>query len=396
MTGRYAVLRRPRVAWVDQASPHPARFWEQLVRHALNHGMPAARRGGVALALAGRGSSRVPAGALARAAVARPTRANPGLDRLRDALAAAWPGLAGASDRLPAAVPELSLLAIERGSGTFVFVFGDGPHPLVLLKPDGGAPGAEVEDGVLRLTHAAACTPRVLPVDDVARDCDLPGLRAQEGVPGRPLTVLPTDAVGWSADLVEPLDHLGEGLLELGRLTGRPGRPELLDARLGACLQVTGLAARTARLVAAARRDLLRLERTTLAHRDLSAQNWLVDGPRLAGLVDWETARPADAPGHDVLHAAVALVEHGVALRRWSQEAVVDTFTRAWADEPVLTAARDWHARLVVAATDREDLVEPLRLAFFAARLGRRAQGGGPERLTEDTVRRMLGVVAGW
>ncbi len=137
------------------------------------------------------------------------------------------------------------------------------------------------------------------------------------------------------------------------------------------------------------------LDAVSLQHRDLSAQNWLVDGSSFVGIVDWETADLGGVPGHDALQAAVALLEHGVALRRWSQDEVVRTFRQAWPDEPIFSLARTWHRECVRAATGSDRLADPLVIAFFARRLGRRISGGGPETLSVSTLAAMLEVVTG-
>ncbi|ANH40148.1 hypothetical protein I601_3749 [Nocardioides dokdonensis FR1436] len=381
MSATYAAPWLPRGALVQLDSPHPARYLVRLNAHTLNHGMPARRRGGRAWAVLGRRGLPVEVGA--RALRLAPRRAGADLATLRTALEHAWPRLAVASDRLPRRAPRMTFLALRRSAGRFVFVFGDGPDPLLLLKPPSASTTAE--STALAQVAGTGVAPRELPA--------VAGLLVQEGLPGMPLWVLAPGAPGWSAGYDRSFEGLGEALVEVaGHTAHRAGQPALAEQLVRATEAVSSPVARR---VDAARRDLAGLDTAVLEHHDLSAQNWLVgaDG-RFAGLVDWEEARVAGLPGYDALHAAVALVEHGVALRAWSQQHVVETFTAAWHDEPFLEQARDWHRRCVVAATGSDRLAEPLVVAYFASRLARRLTGGGPRLLEPATASAMLEVVA--
>ncbi|GAB2754936.1 hypothetical protein GCM10027020_03870 [Nocardioides salsibiostraticola] len=383
MSRRFAFVRRPRPAWVDVGSPYPARLLLELHSHALNHGMPATRSGGAALAWVGRRGLPVrPAAAVARRLPARPI---PEVDLLLEEVTQSWGELAASSDRLPTHAPSLSALVIQRASGRYFFVFGDSRHPMLLLKPGPSDGVQDPEEEALRAAADAGIAPRQLP--------PVATMSVQEGLPGRPLWVLAPRGSGWSRDYVAAYDALGAGLVRLTESTAHRG-PNDLDHYLAlAASHVRSTA--TATLVDAARRDLRSMHAVSLQHRDLSAQNWLVDGPSFVGLVDWETAHPGGVPGHDALQAAVALLEHGVALNRWSQTEVVRSFHLAWIDEPLFSAARSWHRECVLAATGSDRLAEPLMVAFFARRLGRRISGGGPETLSVSTLAAMLEVVTG-
>ncbi len=381
MSRRYAFVRRPRPAWVDVGSPYPARLLLELHSHALNHGMPARRPAGPLLAWVGRRGLPVrPAAAALRRL---PTGPVPEVDSLIDEVARRWPLLAASSDRLPAQAPALSALVVQRASGRYVFVLGGSRHPLLLLKPGLRAGEEDPEEDALRAVDGTGIAPRRLP--------SVAGMRVQEGLPGRPLWVLPPGRPGWSSGYAASYDALGAGLVRLSETTAHRG-PHDLDHYL-ALVAPHLRSSSTAALVDAARRDLRSLDAVSLQHRDLSAQNWLVDGSSFVGLVDWETAHPGAVPGHDALQAAMALLEHGVALRRWSQDDLVRTFGLAWHDEPLFVLARSWHRECVRAATGSTRLADPLVVAFFARRLGRRISGGGPENLSVATLETMLEVV---
>ena len=389
MTARYATLPSPWGAIVQVDRPQPSQYVIRQAAHTLNHGMPALRRGGPALRLVGRHGVPVALGASMIRRARR--RAAPDLDRLRHQVEDAWDALSASSPRLPTRLPQLSLLATERRIGRFVFVFGDDPHPLLLLKPAPAEPGIDPETVALRLLVVTGIAPRPLP--------SLGGLSVLEGVPGHPLWVVAPGRLGWSATYEGAYDALGGALLRITEATAAPGRVDGLDRDLDAAIAHTdGL---TSRLLDAARRDLRAHDVTVLEHQDLSAQNWLVSGgPRggpsdFSGLIDWEDSRRAGLVGGDALHAAVALLEHGVALRRWSMTHVRREFARAWVEEPVFEAARRWHRACVIAATGDDALAEPLEFAYFAARLGRSVTGVGPQLLDVATVRAMLDTVAG-
>ena len=275
------------------------------------------------------------------------------------------------SDRLPAAVPPLSALVVQRRSGRYVFVLGGSRHPLLLLKPGrpGGAAGPRGRRP-RRGRAAPASRPRRLP--------SVAGMSVRRACPGRPLWVLAPGRPGWSAGLRRGVRRPRSRARPGRRADGRPGRPRpgpLPRRGLGPASRRRA----PPRSLGAARRDLRGLDAVSLQHRDLSRAE--LAGRRRRRSSGWWTGRPphlGGVPGHDALQAAVALLEHGVALRRWSQDDVVRTFREAWHDEPLFVRARTWHRECVRAATGSERLADPLVVAFFARRLGRRISGGGP------------------
>lgn len=384
---RYAHLRHPRRATYDVTRPQPAAFLARLMGQALNHGLPSRERGASVRAALGR--RNLPTGPLAAVLRARPRHASVTTDALVRRLLDHWQVLAAASTRLPATPPLLSVLTLERSSASTSFVFGDDPLPLLLVKaPRPGNEGVDQERRFLELVAAADVAPRLLG--------ELPGpAYVQEGLPGavvRVDPVTPGDAhlMPWRRrddELVAGLARLAETTAGAGTLQHQLLRP--LDRALDA-----ELPERVRRLVRAARDDLGRTSVTVVQHKDLSAQNWLVDGERLVGFVDWEFAVADGVPGFDALHVAVATLEHGVGLTRWSDDNVVDAFRAAWDHSPLFAGARA-AVGTTSAAAGVEGLTEQLTVAHFARRLGRRLEGSGPEGMSIPTLTAMLLTVAG-
>ena len=345
--------------------------------------MPGMRRGGRLLAPAGRRG--LPVRPLAGALRRRPSSPLPRLDALLDEVARSWPALAERSPRLPSAPPPLTALTVQRSAGWFVFVFAGGRYPVLLLKP--GHPGGETdrEERILDIVAPVGIAPRLLP--------SVAGRSVQEGLPGLPLWVHAPGDPGWSSTYVSAFDALGAALVTVTEATAvRAGYPH--DEHL-ALAEAHVESATTANLVRAARRDIQNLDAGSLQHWDMSAQNWLVDGDDLVGLIDWETGDPRGAIGHDALQTAVSLLENGVGLRPWSEDNVVREFARAWHDEPLFERARSWNRQCVIAATGSDRLVEPLVTAFFAERLGSCLAGDGPSTLTAPALAAMLDIVSG-
>ncbi len=315
----------------------------------------------------------------ATAAVIRrfPRRPNPVLDRLLAEIAESWPSLAARAERLPPEPPPLSALALTRAAGLTVFVLGAGEAPLLVAKLPGNATLIEAERAALERAEPVALAPRFLGRVGAAY--------VQEGLPGQPLEVVPPGQLQWNGRMVA----LTEALARLGEATARPEAPDELAPVELALEHVDGA---THRVLAAAWRDVSGLERSVLRHGDTSAQNCLFLDGRLAGLVDWERAQQRGAPGFDVWNAAVAFLEHGVGLARWSQENVAHTFRDAW------LGAWGGEARVAAAASATaagvpERLVESLEVVFFARRLGRRLARPDVYATTPATAAAMLSLI---
>src|SRR6266545_4508649 len=330
---------------IGLGSPRPSRLYAELTAQALRHGLPA-RRGGLLAATARLGLPRALVAAVSRRF---PRRRRPELDDLLDEIAAAWPGLAERSSRLPGEPPSLSALALHRAAGLTVFVLGGEECPLLVAKLAGNRKLLESERAALQRAGPVHIAPRYLG--------EVGGAYVQEGLRGKALAIPPIDALLWNARLSE---------LALARLEG--------SAR---------------RAVEAAWRDVQRLEVSVLQHGDTSAQNCLFEDERLTGLVDWERARQRGVPGFDLWNAALALLEHSVGLRRWSQERMLVAFRDHWLGAWG-ASARAAAADSATAAGVPESMLGPLEVVFFARRLGRRLASPDSYATTPATAARML------
>ena len=366
---RYRRVRYPWRATVGAGSPYPARHYLALVGQALRYGLPAGRRGAAVTKLAGRHG--IPEAALARSLSLAPRRQDGDLDALLDAVTSGWEALAARSPRLPRAAPPLSALALERRSARTVFVFGDAPAPLLVLKQarDGDLPVA-TEAAALREAEPARLAP--LWLGTVA------GAEAQEALPGRPLRVEPIEpeaaaSLGWPA----PLAEVGGALARMATVTAKAERPTEWRPQVERTLADARLTSRSRELLTAAVRDVGRGERSVLAHRDLSPQNCLIDGDAggLAGLVDWETAHSHFLPGIDAWVAAISYFDHGLGLVRWGEEEdVVHAFAEAWTRAPFFAEARWAITAAAGAAGGAPPPSEALVLVYSAVRLGLRLE----------------------
>ncbi len=305
-----------------------------------------------------------------------------------DEVRTAWPELSSRSHGLPQTPPALSALQVTRSAAETVFVFGEGRFPLLVLKhPHDEDTGVAREYEALRL---AAAAPGVAPLP-LGR---LGPFYVQQGRPGLPLQVSPV-RVGEAHDLPRAAAFVGldRALERLAAATAAPATgseaflPELVAA------QDYGLPPRVVAAVAEARRHLADLEVTVLQHEDMSAQNWLVDGDRFVGLVDWEMALPAGLPGQDAMQAAVSVFEHGVALARWSEEDVVASFRAAWGASPFFHGARRALRTTAAAAGVSAPVQDSLEVAYFARRLGRAVLRPGAQTLSAPEYAAMLTTV---
>lgn len=358
-------MARPRPATLDVSRPEPAAYLARSVEHGLHHGLPARRRLGPLAAAVGRAG--LPTAPLAAALRWLPARPDAALDRLLDDLVAAWPELAAASRALPPSAPDLTAVVVQRSAARTLFVLSPGGRLLVVVKrPGADRSGVDAELAALAAARDADIAPRSLGAVGEAV--------VQEGLPGAPMrlpAVRPRTAD--RLDVGAAFHSLGQALARLARVTaGRRDLETQLLAPLDLALRAGVLSPAAERLLSAARRDLRGLDVGVLQHGDLSAQNWMVSGQDFAGLVDWETAVHAGVPGFDALHAGVSLLEHGVGLVRWSPARLEASFAAAWGNSSLFEHVRAAQALSSVAAGVPESMVEPLRLAFFGRRLGRR------------------------
>jgi hypothetical protein len=388
MRAAYAHVAYPWRAAIGRRTPHPLRFYADLVTQALRHGLPARRRGGRAFALvARRGVPReLVAGTLIAASHRRP---RPDLERILRAVEDAWPDLASQSPDLSRDVPRFfDALALQRRAALTVFVWGEQERPLVVVKvPDSAHDRVEQEFRALEIVEPAGIGPR--PLGAVAGGC------VQEALEGVPLDVEPLDpARARQLRWPTPFRALEAGLSRLASETRLAEAHHELHGPLERAIAEGTLSAPARRLLKAAWADVKGLPVTVLRHRDTGPQNCLFDGDRLVGLVDWEGAVRRGTPSYDVLNAMMSYLDIGVGLQRWSNECLVETFREAWSG-PFGESARE-SARRTASAVDVPDyLFEPLELVFFGLRIGRRLENRTSFYPTGPaTAARMLEAVA--
>jgi len=361
----FASVANPWRASVDTRSPWPARFYAGLIGQALRYGMPSRRRPGRLWALAGRRG--VPEGALAAALRRFPRRPRPDIEALLARVRSGWPAMAEASARIPCEPPEpLTALGIERSAGLTVFVFGGEPAPLLVLKlGEVSEQRLRVETSALREAAPAGIAPRALGMVGAAH--------AQEALPGAPLRVEPL-AAGAAAALRWPrsLASLAAGIAGLSQATTKRQPADDLAWLIEPALREAGLSAGTRRSLAAAWREVRGVAVSVLRHRDTSPQNCLFEGDRLTGIVDWEISMSHGSPGFDVWNAALAWMEHGLGLRRWSEEEAVEALRAAWGTSRFWSDARAAARTAATAGGMPEQHLDALEILFFGARVGLR------------------------
>lgn len=381
---RYVRLPGSRRVSFTAGAEQPARYYAASLASVLNHGMPARRRGGPVLAALGRRD--LPTGMLARALTMRRPEPDPALDAVLRLLDAEWARLAQTS-RVPDHVPaHVSLLQVERSAARTVFVFGDGPFPLLVMKqPHENHLGARRETTALEVAEPAGVAPRYLgTVGD---------FHVQEGLRGMPLRVTPVRP-GTAATLpwTRELDQLTEALARLGRATAHAGRPAgLIESLERAAAQASSPeVSRRVRETAATLSDL---DVRVLQHADMSAQNWLVHESGFAGLVDWELAVVDGVPGFDVMQAAMSLFEHGIGLAKWSDEVAVRCFRAAWGSSSFFGGVRQALRRVAEESGVRPDVAQALEIGYFARRAGGTTRQRRRHQVSGGAMGQMLEIV---
>lgn len=317
---------------------------------------------------------------LGAARTAVPGRWLPEDQAVFDGVTTRWPHLfAGAG--------APSALVVERSAARTMFLFGDGPSPVAVAKaPRAGATGVEAEEAALARAQPAGVAPTPLGWEA--------GAFVQEGLPGHPPAVPGVAAPDVPALAVPaPLSVLGDALVRLSAATVT-AEPAQEWAGVDLVLD-DDLLPDAVRRPARAAVDTVRagLGCSVLRHGDLSPQNWLVDGGRCTGVVDWEMAVLSGAPGFDVLHASVTWFEAAVVNGGGDEEAVAAGFEMAWSSAPLFESARQAAAAAADAADIGDGVGDALVVAFFVRRLARRLgrdAGGRDVRL----ARRMLDAVA--
>lgn len=385
---RYVQITYPWHATIDMSSPEPALFLGQLFQQTLRFGNPGFRRFGALRSAIARAD--LPPAWFVSWLVRKGSATDSELGALEIDVREAWPSLRQSSRALPELPRRLSLLELRRAAARTVFVFGDQARPLVVLKIPGDAERVDREAAALRAVAAAAIAPRFLGQISEAR--------VQEGLSGRPLRVEGVAAnAAAGAGPSEAHVSLAAALERLASTTATPGQPEELNREgIEQALDRSSLTTRTRDLARAAARSIDRVEIAVVKHGDTSAQNCLFEDDRLVGLVDWETARLRGAPGFDAWNASLALFEHGLGLRKSTEESIRTAFRSAWGHSPYFhfwrAAARD-NAR---AGGVAEDLLDPLEICFFARRLEHRLERPTGFATGAETAAHMLETVCGY
>ena len=386
MSARYVHVTRPWSAAISRATPEPARFYTAVIGQALRYGLPARRRFGAAWAFVGRHG--IPERPMAATLRRLPGKPRPDLDEVLASVLAEWDGLAARASRDLPRPASPGMLALQRSAGATMFVFGDAPRPLVVVRQakDGGG-GESREAAALREAEAAGVAPRLLGY--------VGGAEVQEGLPGSPLTVEPLKPPAASGLTWTPrLAAITEALERLAGTTAKTAFPEQLRNPTERALADGPLGGAARRALEAAWRDVQRMEASVLRHHDTSPQNCLFSGDRLDGFVDWEWAEPHGAPGFDLWNAALSYTEYGIGLVRWSQETVLEAFERAWRDSSFWEQARVDARRTAAAGGVPDGALDALEVVFFGSRVGDRLNRKIADYpTTADTAARMLDVV---
>lgn len=376
--GSYRRLSFPWTAVFSADARAPARLLAELLQQTLRYGMPGTRRGGRLLALLARRPP--PRSLIERTFAVLPRSPHMDVDRLLAEAADAWGRLLPGQDR-----PErLTALALERSSALTVFVFAaEAGEPSLVMKAPRGGGAAEREAAALEAAAPAAVAPRFLGRTSSAF--------VQSFCGGEPLRVEPItrdDAAGLRWD--NRHQQVADALTRLAEVTANPASPPALEEPVAAAARA-GLPESVGRVLEEARAAAARWP-SVLQHGDMAPQNCLFDGHRFSGLVDWELSDERGTPGFDVLTAAISYLEHGLALGRWSQELVVDTFAAAWRGSQHMAAARAAAAHAASRAGVRGPDLPSVEVLFFARRLGRRLVRPDRYATTASTAARMLEV----
>lgn len=384
--GPFVHVRYPWRAFIDTRSPYPARYYAGLVGQAMRYGLPASRRLPRLWTLAARRG--IPETALARCLRLFPGRRRADVESVIAGVGAAWPQLKARSRRLPASPGQLTTLVLARRAARTVFVFGATPWPLLVLKdPPAGDGRAEHEASALDEAGSLGAGPRYLG--------RLGHVFVQEGLPGRAMSVEEL-AVGRAAELEWPdsLRQLSGCLTALAAATRKAEPPQDWRPAVELALGDPDLAADARNALAAAAKDVGRLESSVLCHRDASPQNCIFRDHRLEGLVDWETALSRGLPGLDAWVAAISYLDHCLGLVAWDERTVVQGFRQAWTHSQFYRDARLAIRAAAVAGGAPEAAVDALQVVFCGIRHGHRLSRPNDWPTAPSTTARVLEAVA--
>ncbi len=372
----------PRGTLVEMGAPQPQDYLVALVDHLQRCSLPAAARfGALRAAVVRRG---VVATAVRGAMRFRTVVQRSDFDGLREGLLEQWSELAGASQRLPPVAPQLRLLCLRRSFGWLVFVFGAGPHPLLVCKlpeDDDRRVQAEVErlGAVKDFAHAPRHLARV------------GSAYVQDAMPGQPLRLAPlrwqeASQAGWSTEL----EGASTILACLGRLTSEVG------LRLPATQEVPDGLIRTDLLdrLRGSQGRLLERGVCVVRHKDVGPQNVLATGGRVTGIVDWEMSQRG-LPGADVLQLLVSVFEQRLGLVDWDDRRVATAFAGAWGTAPLFVHGREQVRAAVESAGLASVLARDVEAAFFFERLVERCQQPEAFLVSPWLAAQMLDAVVG-
>lgn len=390
MSKTWAHVGHPWAATLDRTSREPARFYVSLVRETLRYGRPASRRPRLLWTALGRyGIPQNATAGLIRASGR--LRSAPGPSQQVSIVMDSWDELVWRDPTLPPRGP-LSVLELQRSAAQTAFFFEPGnPTPLLVAKTANGTnPGVTRE--AVALTRAAPAGVAPLSLGS------LPGVDSlQRGLAGRALRVVPirsgrASLLGWPDELTT----LAEGLGDLAAATVATGRLEAVtDGFVDGVLAGTLLSSAARDAVATSFERVRALSTVVLTHQDVSPQNVLMSGGRLSGLVDWEVAEDAGLPGSDVWNAALAWLEQGVGLVRWSEADLLRTFEDAWCRGPFGMALRSAAERAVTRAGVAAELAPDLELVWLAQRVGYRAADPSGFPTSAELAARQVELVVG-
>lgn len=362
--GVYVHVRYPWDATFNPRARGPSGYYSALIKQALRYGMPAKRFGYIGARVAERG---VPVRLLTRAWRLLPRSPSAETDDLLARVGERWDELASNSGRLPSQSGALSALALTRSSGRTVFVFDADGTPLLVCKiPRQDASGVDAEARSLERARGAAIAPAYLGRIGAAR--------VQEALPGTPL-LPPPIRPGNARSLRWPVELQGmaEAMVRLAERTAHPAVPQELFGPVQEALESENLSPRLQRTLAGCVSDLRRHPVAVLRHGDTSAHNCLTHQGKFVGLVDWEWSRIDGAPGFDTINAAIAYLDHGVGLLRWSERRALDAFRAAWGSS-FFTEARTAARRSAAAAGLPDGLFDCVERVLFLRRLGARME----------------------
>ena len=386
--GSYAHVpsrRRPK-ATIEVGPRPPAEFFANWLLQTLRHGLPARRRGGPARALAVRSvrAWMVPKVLLQLF----PRGKSTDLDALRAEIEREWSELVVRSARLGARSGPLSIVALRRSASLSVFVFDESPVPLLIAKVPGDVGRLESEAEALELAAEAGVAPRSLG--------RLGRAFLQEGVVGAPLAVAPVSpasavSLEWSAAHMA----IAAAFVRLGVATATAARPEELVDPVSRALESGLFSQRTAKAMLDSWEEIREIPASVLRHADASPQNCLVRGSEFGGIVDWENARRRGAPGFDLWNLMLAVIEHGVGLRRWNEDRVVDAFRAAWLGSEFVARARSAARDACLAGGVPPACLDAYERVFFARRLGQRLARPDAWAVGPRGVARMVEIVCG-